>query len=925
VNAASSAGAHTGRKLAGYTLSCFLDSNDDSEWYDAEADNGERVIVYVYQNQADRDRSKFRLHGFRTTSDEYLLDIRHRLYISIGDHRLMMPKALRDALRSTTTRPTEIENYEIDQVLGHGYKGITYKVQQRHGPRTPYALKLTLGEEYAEKTPLPEVDQMVDLASHDRDHFPQIHRWGEYLFEQPNKTYRLVYFIEDFIQGKTLEYALKHAPESLDPVFLYRFTSEMLAALATMQTRRLMHDDLHAGNVILHEPLSGLRRPYLIDFGSTKPLANTKKPRDDIRNLASQIAAICNVVQQHKNARTAYEDRILDATEALLASISDDDPLRRPDDARELLHRFNRGFGQGVLRQELKHPFDFGNAEEVMDNGLLYSLSAKSFPWRNQIEESSHLLVIGPRGSGKTTVFRSMSFKCLCDAKRSDDAISRPYIGLYISCTKEFRQRFSAIAPDLLVRRQDDIRHYFHLIVMREFITSLAACSNLLDADIQALCAFIRQHTAILDNEPPGATLDVAAIEAKVTREVNESRMGLWTDSDVRKLTPQGFLADIANLASSSIGPFIGKTLYLFVDDYTERKVPKEAQRALNHILFVPNSAYKCKISSEVFGVTLDETFGNFLAQDRDYREWNLGTLYCLNLPTKDQKEFLREIVNTRLLLCGFQGTVDTIIGSSDYSCSTLARTLKREAECRREKRRHKSRAPSELVEREVQREIDSADVAANYHGWDTICELCTGDVSNILELLNRMYDDCGVKADSTTLLTPQQQNSVIEGYSRQYIAKIKGIPKYGERLFTIVDAFGNMAKRLLEDHPGIQRTPQRKDPYQLIRIELDEAGNSNPNEEADEIWRLLQRYCIFVDAEESRSRRNTLSSRVILRRIFCPAFRIGLANSESWTISRDQWKAFCNGPQERAERFVDGVLSRRGVGDDSQGKLFEI
>lgn len=914
-----------GEKLAGYTLDQFLDCDADCHWFDAHADNETKAIVYMYRDEQIRNQKRASIHGFRTCSDEVRDSI--KLFISVGDHRLMMPKGLREALRSADTRPREVAGYEIDDVLGHGHKGITFKVRQKAGPKTPYALKLTIAEEYSGRTYLPEVDSMVDLASSDRDHFPQIHRCGEFAFGSNERPHKLVYFIEDFIQGTSLEDVLAHDPQSLDALFLYTFITEMLAALATMQARRLMHDDLHAGNILLHEPLNGKRRPYLIDFGSTKPLGATRKQRDDIRNLASQIAAIANAVQLESPLRTAQEERILVATEALLALISDDDPLRRPDDAKDVYERFGRAFGQGTLRQELRHPFDFGNAEEVMDNSLLYSLSAKSFPWRDQIEASSHLLVIGPRGSGKTTVFRSMSFKCLCDAGKLDDAMGRTYVGLYVSCNKEFRQRFSAIAPEVLKRRQADVRNYFHLVVLREFVSSLGACANvqpMLESDVNALRDFIRKNTPLLRDASTTAVMDIASIEAVITRAVNDSRMSLWADTDVGEMTSQGFIADLAELSSTSIGPFAGKGLYLFVDDYTEGKVPKDAQRALNHVLFVPNSTYKCKISSEVFGVTLDETYGNFLTQDRDYKEWNLGTMYCLNLPSKDQKAFLREIVDNRLQLCGYEGRVETVLGDSTYSKGTLARTLKEEAESRKEKRRRRSSGPAALVDREIQKEVESEGVVAHYHGWDTICELCTGDVSNILELLNRMFDECAVKTETNSRLTPQQQDAIIEAYSRQYIAKIKGIPGYGERLFEIVDAFGNMAKRLLQDHPWLERTATRIDPYQLLRIELDEAGNERADSEATKIWRLLQRYCVFIDAEESRSRRNTLSSRVILRRIFCPAFRIGLTNSESWTISRQQWEAFCNDPKRRAEAFVEGVLAKKGEIGGSQGKLFD-
>lgn len=919
----------TGKKVAGFRVQQFLDDDVDSQWFDATADNGDRAIVYVYTDRAARDRNKTRLHGFRTTADETIQDA-GKLFITVGEHRLMMPRELRNALKESSTRPTVIEGYEVQQVLGHGYKGITYEVRRKTGPRTPYALKLTIADEYLGRTYLPEVDRMVDLASGDRDHFPQVHECGEFAFTLEGTTHPLVYFVEDFIRGRTLEHLLAQDPGCLDALFLHDFTVEMLAALATLQTCELMHDDLHSGNVMLHTPLNGKLRPYLIDFGSAKPLGHTKKARDDIRNLASQIAAIANAVHQRQAVRTAYEERILSACEGLLSSLADDDPLRRPSDARDVFDRFKRSFEQGAPRQKLKHPFDFGNAEEVMDNSLLYSLSAKSFPWRDQIEASSHLLVIGPRGCGKTTVFRSLSFKCLADAGKLTDALSRTYVGLYISCNKEFRQRFSALDRDVLTRRQDDIRHYFHMVVLREFLSSLNSCavsSLLLETDRQAVVAFIRTETHLLDGAPESAWIDWPAIESLVTREVNRARMALWNDRDNEHKTTQGFLSDLATLCATQIGPFVGKSLYIFVDDYTEGKVPKDAQRALNHILFVPNSEYKCKISSEVFGVTLDETYGNFLAQDRDYREWNLGTMYCLTLPSKDQKAFLREIVDTRLALCEFTGRVDDIIGSSTYPEKTLARTLKCEAEKRKEKRGQKEQAPADLIDRDVQREIDAEGIQALYHGWDTVCELCTGDVSNILELLNRMYDECGVKAESTSRIHPEQQNSVIEAYSRQYIAKIKGIPAFGEKLFSIVDAFGHMSRRLLQDYPWIERPAGRRDPYQLLRIEMDEAGYGDSETEAEQIWRLLQRYCIFIDGDESRSRRNTLSSRVIFRRIFCPAFRIGLTNSECLTYSRQQWEAFCNDPSRRAEIYIrdniERALKRRGQDSDSDRPLF--
>src|SRR5262249_12462873 len=82
------------------------------------------------------------------------------------------------------------------------------------------------------------------------------------------------------------------------------------------------------------------------------------------------------------------------------------------------------------------------------------------------------------------------------------------------------------------------------------------------------------------------------------------------------------------------------------------------------------------------------KTNGSFLDQDRDYKEWNLGTLYYLHQPDGDQRKFLKEIVDTRLERCGWVGRVDDLIGLSDYPEGTLGRQLKAELTAREDERK---------------------------------------------------------------------------------------------------------------------------------------------------------------------------------------------------------------------------------------------
>ena len=68
------------------------------------------------------------------------------------------------------------------------------------------------------------------------------------------------------------------------------------------------------------------------------------------------------------------------------------------------------------------------------------------------------------------------------------------------------------------------------------------------------------------------------------------------------------------------------------------------------------------------------------------------------------------------------------------------------------------------------------------------------------------MFDQCGITQESRTVIPADSQDAVIECYSRQYIAKIKGIPRCGEQLFAIVEGFGTLSKRLLNEYPWMNR-----------------------------------------------------------------------------------------------------------------------
>jgi serine/threonine protein kinase len=915
-----------GMEIGGINVREWLGSTNESHWFHGVDDSGSDSIVYLFESGDALDSQRARIHGYKTRGTHHTGNSGESYTYAVGQYRYTMPADLREQLTGPQSRPSQIGKYEIQEVLGYGYVGVTYKVKRISGTGMLYALKVVPADFYKASSPLPEAELVNSLANEERDLFPSIHEIDTESFQYGEKSVQLIYSIQDLLPGETLERFIANSHGLLTAQFLSEFVKQILFAHSRIQKKGLVHDDLHAGNILVHPTPIGLR-VFIIDFGNAKKPDQSSKQPDDIRTLALHLANLTNLVQA-RSGMSAADERIVASCQGLISRMIDDDPLRRPEDSEELLNSFASNTWPNQITQLLKTPFDFGNAEELLDNKLLKNLSSKQFPWFDRIESSSHVLVIGPRGCGKTTVFRSLSFSCNADAGLLGEAISKPYVGLYISCTKEFRQKFSTLSAERLRSRHAELRHYFNLLIAREATIALKALivGDLLNqTEISQYTAFLEERLHISKLALSQGITQLQSLESQIVHELLRTRDSINSREPLSEVSDQSFVSDLADFFRDVLIAFAGKVLFLFIDDYTEKKVPAEAQRALNPILFVPNSSFKCKISSEVFGVVFDESLGNFLDQDRDYKEWNLGTLYYLELPSAAQKDFVADIVDTRLRICDYAFTVKDLVGLSNYNTGRLSTDLRAESDFRRNVTNPEGQVTDELPDDyEVEKATREQGHKTHYHGWDTICELCSGDISNILEVLRRIFEKAGITPNSSIrTVEPSKQHAVIHSYSQSHLAKIKAIPGIGDDLFSMVEAFGSMAGQLLREYPMMNVDQNRKEPYRVLRIELDEAsvrgaqeklereaiGRPDSLERSMTIWRALQRYCIFIDGSQSRSRRNTLSDKVLLRRIFCPAFNLALSHRESLTLSKAQWDNFCADPKGFAQRHVREVI----------------
>ncbi len=144
-----------------------------------------------------------------------------------------------------------VGDYRIVAVLGQGGFGIVYKVE-RAG--LFFALKL-LRARALEGWGQREINILRHLAHPNVVGFHGYDRW-------PVPVYGYLYFVMDFVEGRTLEdWALDENPSARQ---VARILHEVFLALAAVHAQGVFHRDLKRDNLLIRDSDS---RPILVDFG----------------------------------------------------------------------------------------------------------------------------------------------------------------------------------------------------------------------------------------------------------------------------------------------------------------------------------------------------------------------------------------------------------------------------------------------------------------------------------------------------------------------------------------------------------------------------------------------------------------------------------------------------------------------------------
>jgi tRNA A-37 threonylcarbamoyl transferase component Bud32 len=830
--------------------------------------------------------------------------------------RIQLDESLREALLDPALMPPQLTvdgaEYKLVKPLDAGYKGAVWKAVDRYG--TMRAIKFAITDDYADRSFLEEMTRARKLEDH-----PIFAR----LFAAEVTTLSLgsgsprhfACFVEEFVPGRSLRAFLKESPELVTISFIDAFVTAMAQALSALHAVGLRHDDLHAGNILIGTPPAGSLDPgarlRVIDLGSLKPADSPlTKDADDHGRVVEHLVALHNTMRSRK-LLTAEERRFLLALEHICHSMLDGDPtiqLRHPARIREecQIAVSRAGRAEPDRERPLLKPFEYISAEHMADDKLLVDIFADSCPWLAKVNSVDPCLVVGPRGCGKSTLFRWLSLRAHLHLP-PEDAFARLEVwGFYLSCGADLQNRLGWVKTQALAERfERELVHYFNLILTREVLQTLQVLSN--RPEMTARFGFREaQHKTVYEFVLANIGADAIPLGGPLLRqalEIVESTLftchtDLIRRRNLAEATSAAYLGDLTRMLVETIPGFAEKKIAFLLDDFSTHRVPREVQTVLNRVIWERRPTHVFKLSSEKYGIQLSDTFHATADVAREMVEVDCGLEYiALDDPAQREKaqRFARDLLANRLRAASYEGTPDQLLGESDWSAGSLARAL-------REKRKGRK---------------DDA-----YHGLACIADLCSGDVATLLLIYRRIFERGDVTPATTSTVARHRQHEAITAVSRQLFEGIRSHWPDGESMHLVVREFGTLVGRIAREGP-MMRQGSSEVPVSCPRIEVDLGAGGVPDDPLDSDTERLRyeliRRAVFIELDPGRSRHRSVTTlRWQLRRVFLPAFNAPLSKNEAIKWTQSMFKFFLTNPREACSM----EWAKRGSQVDEQPQL---
>ena len=805
-----------------------------------------------------------------------------------------MPKRLLQHLKSRMA-PEDIPGFTIQRILGDGNTAVTYEVVDRNG--LPWALKLVFKDSYGNRAPFREIGRFAKARDERFSAFPK--ETGDWDLQLGNRNYEFVWFKSRCVRGQSLEAFLASNTDFDATVEVTRYVQNVTVALEELHFLGFSHGDLHGRNimreVVGEQGIFPEIRYVLIDFSEAHAVEEAQEGLSkDIEEFGRHLRAFYDAICR-REAISREDEKLLGAVSHIPGLLNGTAPesmaISRPS---HVLDRFREALRPTEeAPTSLIDPFYPFSAEYIANEALLTDLCFMDVWWASKLTENSNVLLIGPRGCGKTMIFRRLRLRTKAVAGKKDEITADQYLGFYIPCESIFFMRFADLTEVDIEAKKDALLLFFNMAILSEVSSALSCASDALgpvSQSVSMLRKLLEEQIGVLWHELrfPSSVVNLDELGTLAESVMRHIRKSLAFGVHIHPTATLDFVARLVRVLKDQIPSLSDRHFIFFLDDYTEERVPTRLQEVLHPTVCQRSSDMCFKLSAHMFGSIYNVQRPLALDEGRNIEVINLGTAYLNRNMRRVESRILVKILDARLKHSAkYRGTIREWLGDTSYPGGrTVSRAL------------HDSDTRSKV----------------KYHGLKCIMDLCTGDYSEMIRLVGNIFREANLEPGSAVRrIDPAIQSRAIEKASREYLSRIRHIRPDGQKLYNIVNCFGQLSRNLLYEHPLVRqgkdsRGRVREDPYDLLNIYVDNVMSAS--KAARRVWERLQKASIFVDTGVATSQRSMVADRATLRRIYCPAFRTTLTSSEHLQLTKDQFEWFMDKPEEFYKHCRENVAA---------------